>query len=532
MKHKITKYSLFILDVVIVIASFLFIAKVRTGTRIILAKYWRSLIPFTLIWIGSGIWGLKYSVKAVANGAEMAKRIIKCNLVAVTIVFGLMYIFRKFYYSRGIVFGTILGSVLIELFLFIGIYYAFRFHRENKTYAMPRLVTRSKALEESQSPKFFLDSNNAVPTINNDTYVPPYSECNPQDSILVPLWKNYLANDQSLFSFVNDYLDLTKFSKSRTLVLHSETYFNIQNEEPNTRQIFINLHQINDLRRINLYLIKVNELLMDGGVFICHGKTISQHRNDIYHRYTPYLGFFVYFLDFVFKRVFPKLPILQGWYFAFTKGKGRSLSETEMLGRFYFCGFELIHKREINGSMHFILKKAREPRTDPNPTYGPLIRLKRLGRDGRIIYVKKLRTMHPYSEYLQDYVYQTNDLQEGGKFKDDFRVTSWGKVMRAMWLDELPQLLNFLKGDVSLVGVRALSEHYFSLYPEDMQKLRLKLKPGLMPPFYTDMPTTFEEIVESERRYIDRKMLRPFRTDWKYFWKGVWNIMVNHARSN
>jgi lipopolysaccharide/colanic/teichoic acid biosynthesis glycosyltransferase len=80
-----------------------------------------------------------------------------------------------------------------------------------------------------------------------------------------------------------------------------------------------------------------------------------------------------------------------------------------------------------------------------------------------VIYVKKFRTMHPYSEYLQEYVYHTNDLQEGGKFKDDFRVTSWGKVMRAMWIDELPQFSNFFKGELALVGVRALSEHYYSL---------------------------------------------------------------------
>ena len=227
----------------------------------------------------------------------------------------------------------------------------------------------------------------------------------------------------------------------------------------------------------------------------------------------------------------PKIPVLQGWYFALTKGKNRALSETEMLGRFYYCGFELINKREINGSMHFILKKVKAPSTDPNPTYGPFIRLKRVGQDGKIIYIHKLRTMHPYSEYLQDYVYQTNKLQEGGKFKNDFWVTSWGKVLRAMWIDELPQLINFFKGELSLVGVRALSEHYLSLYPPDMQELRLKMKPGLMPPFYADMPVSFEEIVESEKRYIQAKKGKPFLTDWKYFWKGVWNIIFNHARS-
>lgn len=534
MKYKVTKYSLFILNIAIVVFSFLLVAKVRTGTRRILAPdsiYWRSLLPFIMIWIGAGIWGLKYTIKSVSSGAVLIKRILRCDILAVAVLFGLIYLFGKFYYSRTIVFGTITLSIGLEIFLFVGIYYAFRFNQENKAHATAKLVTESPALEESQSQKFFLDSGNAIPPISNTSYIPPYS-CEPDESILVSLWQRYLSDQEEVFSFVNDYLDLTRFCKSKTLVLQSETYFNIQNEDPGSRQIFINLHRINDFRRINLYLIKVNEMLMDGGVFICQGQTISQRRNQLYKRYTPYLGAPLYFVDFIVRRVFPKLPILQGWYFALTKGKNRALSETEMLGRFYFCGFELIHKKEINSTMHFILRKAKPPRNDPNPTYGPLIKLKRVGKDGKTIYIKKFRTMHPYSEYLQEYVYQTNALQDGGKFRDDFRVTEWGKVMRAMWIDELPQFINFFRGEVSLVGVRALSEHYFSLYPEDMKELRLKVKPGLLPPFYADLPTTFEEIVDSERRYIQSKMRHPLRTDWRYFWRSVWNILIKRARSN
>lgn len=533
MKYRLTKYFLLLLDIAIVVFAFLFVAKLRHGTRRILADfvYWRSLIAFTTIWIGTGIWGLKYTVRSMFNGAGVVRRIIKCDVFAVAIIFGLMYLLHQFHYSRSIVLGTILGSVALEIFFFVGTFYALRFNHENSEAASTKLVTRSRALEDSQSPKFFLDSGKAVPVLNHSSYAPPFSDCSAEESILVPLWQQYLYNQDELFGFVNDYLDLTRFCKSKTLVLHSATYFNIQNEEPRSRQIFINLHKINDFRRLNLYLIKVNELLLDGGVFICHGQTIAERRNQIYKKFSPYLGVFIYFGDFLFRRVLPKLPLLQGWYFALTKGKNRALAETEMLGRFYFCGFELINKREIAGTMHFILKKIKAPSTDPNPTYGPLIRLKRLGKDGRVIYVKKLRTMHPYSEYLQEYVYQTNDLQEGGKFKDDFRVTTWGKVLRALWIDELPQLINFFRGDLALVGVRALSEHYFSLYPPDMQKLRLQHKPGLLPPFYADLPTSFEEIVESERRYLQKKSAKPFATDWCYLWKGVWNILVKRARS-
>ncbi len=124
------------------------------------------------------------------------------------------------------------------------------------------------------------------------------------------------------------------------------------------------------------------------------------------------------------------------------------------------------------------------------------------------------------------------DLQEGGKFKDDFRVTSWGRVMRKLWIDELPQFINFFAGELSLVGVRALSEQYFSMYPEEVKEMRLRYKPGLLPPFYADMPSSFDEIVESERQYLLKKAEKPLRTDWDYFWKSVYNILIKKARSN
>lgn len=531
MKYKLSKYTLFILDLAIITFAFLLAAKIKPGTLRIIQTYWRSFVPFTLIWLFTSVWGSKYSIKTVSSGIGYIKRIFACNSVAIAAILGLMYIFGKFYYSRFIVFGTILTSFALELFLFLGFFYAFRFHKENKDYASTKLVTRSEALEDSQSPKFFLQEAYEIPAISNAAYIPPFSQALDQDSILMPLWQRYLAEVPLWFEFINDYLELTRFSKNQTLILNSETYFNIQNEPEDSHQLFINLHRVNDLRRINYYLIRVNEMLLQGGVFICCGQTITQRKHMFYHHYTKIGGAFLYFFDFLIRRVMPKLPVLQGWYFALTKGRNRALSETEMLGRFYFCGFELIHKREINGQTVFILKKTKEPRTDANPTYGPFIRLKRKGQGGKIIYVKKFRTMHPYSEYLQDYVYQTNALQEGGKFRDDFRVTSWGKILRKLWIDELPQFLNFFRGELSIVGVRALSEHYFSLYPPDMQELRLQVKPGLLPPFYADMPKTFEEIVESERRYILAKLERPFATDCRYFFKAAWNILVKKARS-
>jgi lipopolysaccharide/colanic/teichoic acid biosynthesis glycosyltransferase len=140
--------------------------------------------------------------------------------------------------------------------------------------------------------------------------------------------------------------------------------------------------------------------------------------------------------------------------------------------------------------------------------------------------------MHPYSEFLQAYIYSRNSLQEGGKFKRDIRVTTLGRIMRKYWLDELPMLINLARGNMKLVGVRPLSAQYFSLYSKELQELRTKFKPGLLPPFYADMPKTLEEIEKSEMNYLLLCTKNgTFLTDIKYFFLIIRNILFRSARS-
>jgi len=104
--------------------------------------------------------------------------------------------------------------------------------------------------------------------------------------------------------------------------------------------------------------------------------------------------------------------------------------------------------------------------------------------------------------------------------------------MRKLWIDELPMLYNWIKGDMGIVGVRPLSFQYLGLYDTELQELRKKVKPGLVPPFYADLPDTFEEICESERRYIHAFLKHPIRTQCVYFWRSFVNIVIKGARSN
>ena len=73
--------------------------------------------------------------------------------------------------------------------------------------------------------------------------------------------------------------------------------------------------------------------------------------------------------------------------------------------------------------------------------------MNRIGYRGKIIGFYKFRTMYPYSEYCQKLINDENKLSETGKFKDDFRITYWGKILRKYWIDELPMLINFLKNN-------------------------------------------------------------------------------------
>jgi len=139
--------------------------------------------------------------------------------------------------------------------------------------------------------------------------------------------------------------------------------------------------------------------------------------------------------------------------------------------------------------------------------------------------------MYPFSEFIQKDVFEENNLDASGKFLNDFRITSWGKILRKYFIDEIPQLYNWLRSDINLVGVRAISKHYYNLYPKELQELRINFKPGLIPPYYADMPTTFEEIVESEMRYLQRKKEKPIITNMVYIIKAFKNIIFSGARS-
>ncbi|HKZ12522.1 MAG TPA: sugar transferase [Solirubrobacterales bacterium] len=136
-------------------------------------------------------------------------------------------------------------------------------------------------------------------------------------------------------------------------------------------------------------------------------------------------------------------------------------------------------------------------------------RQRRAGRDGAPFTMVKFRTMVADAEDRLSELVDLSKLDEPAfKIPDDPRVTKVGKFLRRTSIDELPQFINVLHGEMSLVGPRPEEEAVVALYDE-RQRGRLAIKPGLTGPMqvYGRSDLTFEERLAMERDYLDNLSL-------------------------
>lgn len=137
---------------------------------------------------------------------------------------------------------------------------------------------------------------------------------------------------------------------------------------------------------------------------------------------------------------------------------------------------------------------------------GPVFfRQRRAGADGKAFLCYKFRSMHPDAEERQEELEERNEV-DGAVFKirDDPRVTPVGRSLRRWSIDELPQLLNVLVGDMSLVGPRPLPLRDFERLGE-LQRRRLAAVPGVTGYWQTSgrSDLSFEEMVRLDLYYIE-----------------------------
>lgn len=150
-----------------------------------------------------------------------------------------------------------------------------------------------------------------------------------------------------------------------------------------------------------------------------------------------------------------------------------------------------------------------------SPGASPIFTQKRVGRNGKIFNFYKFRSMIPNAEAKLAEVLKYNEM-DGPVFKmeDDPRITRVGKFIRKYSIDELPQLFNILKGDMSIVGPRPALPREVEQYT-DYERQRLYVTPGLtcywqIQPKRNDI--SFQEWMRLDIKYIQE---RSFIVDWK-----------------
>ena len=160
-----------------------------------------------------------------------------------------------------------------------------------------------------------------------------------------------------------------------------------------------------------------------------------------------------------------------------------------------------------------------------SPGASPIFVQTRIGKNGKPFKFYKFRSMCANAEELRDTLQDQNEMDGPVfKIKDDPRITKLGKFLRRTSIDELPQLWNVLRGEMSLVGPRPALPQEVEQY-DDLAKCRLLVTPGLTCYWQTKPQRntlSFEEWMKLDLQYIQERSLL---TDWKIIFATVGAVL-------
>ena len=388
-----------------------------------------------------------------------------------------------------------------------------------------------------------------VPAMSrNDTALQTFSdeECRKMASSLIDkeamLRKIHSDLDESFLDFIRNQLPDFQVGTGEVLILDDIPTTDNKSTLASVG-LLIGRTRINDVLRLNQFMQFCIQHTSMGGYFVIRYLPLENLSNSLRQRYNGILYWLVYISHFIWYRAIPKIPFLEKLYFTpilswldkihltIVKRRNRALAKAEVWGRLSFFGMNVIAESKGSEELFIIAQRVSQPVQNKIPSFYMIAALEKVGLDGKIMHMHKIRTMYPFSEFLQKRIFEDHGLASTGKIANDFRLTDYGRFLRKYWLDELPQIFDWLRGDVKLVGMRATSPHFLSLYPRKLYDLYIQIKPGLIPPIFDENTTGFEQIVNIEFKYLENYKDHPIQTDIKYFYKTLSDIFFRGVRS-
>lgn len=150
---------------------------------------------------------------------------------------------------------------------------------------------------------------------------------------------------------------------------------------------------------------------------------------------------------------------------------------------------------------------------------------KRIGKHGKKLEIYKFRTMIDNAEEAMKYFTeeQKKEFKENFKLENDPRVTRVGKILRKTSLDELPQIINILKGEMSIIGPRPIVKNELEKYGKNQERF-LSVAPGLTGYWAANgrSDVSYEERMALELYYVDNRSLL---LDLKIFLKTIGSVI-------
>lgn len=171
--------------------------------------------------------------------------------------------------------------------------------------------------------------------------------------------------------------------------------------------------------------------------------------------------------------------------------------------------------------------------TEHGSYWGPFFIQPRIGKGGKIIKFYKLRSMKPFGD--EEDTLKTDSTT--CKQLSNKRTTFLGNIIRKYFLDEVPQIINILKGDLKIVGLRPRPEYQFHLIEKSLQAQYLEHGPGFMDLNYAfdvkptdDDPDCSKQRTELIKEFYDKYEKNPLTTTGNYMYKIAYNIIIKGKR--
>ena len=384
--------AFFYADVIMLLLSFFVVLDwLPFTTNNPFQKYsWPSLV-YSFTWFFSSYLFQRYKPLKKQPYLDSSLKLFYTTSVVFIVNMVLIHIFFKRY--SGFVLLTATSAVFAVNYIFLLLYYAYRLAVEYNEVSFKLVEERINAQVKP------------APTLDDKSL----------QQLRSIITKH---SGDSALSFLDKSVDLTSGNTMVRIKINVENLQMIPHYQFST---IVQLERLNNIRGINALFSVINEKLSDNGIFVCCFESKSTRKRRILMNYPKYTKYFFYVLDYLYKRVMPKVIVTHSLYYFITNGKDRILSKTEVLGRLYCFGFNVILQKKVGRLTYIVAQRVNQPETVQKRIYGPLITLRRFGKNREPIKVYKMRTMHPYSEYLQGYMYAQNSLKIGGKFYKDTR---------------------------------------------------------------------------------------------------------------